>query len=188
MPCETFEREFFDQFWCSGVVVESEDWKMMFERQWSQRIALNMMIVLLQMVEKGLGYVVDVKVLDIEKRYKSGPKHYVGQEKKWFHRVQPFSSQVYVIQVTWANPNNVFIIYRRYSQFFDLQVCCSRNFVQSISNCFSFSVNYSTSSLRNPHRRTISSLNLDRSLIFPVTFLKARFVNRLRRNIGLFFR
>jgi hypothetical protein len=28
---------------------------------------------------------------------------------------------VYVIQVTWTNPENVFIIYRRYAQFFDLQ-------------------------------------------------------------------
>ncbi|CAF4268800.1 unnamed protein product, partial [Rotaria sordida] len=50
-------------------------------------------------------YVVDVKVVDIEKRYNPGPKHYV-----------------YVIQVTWSNPTNTFIIYRRYAQFFDLQV------------------------------------------------------------------
>ncbi|CAF4063688.1 unnamed protein product, partial [Rotaria sordida] len=28
---------------------------------------------------------------------------------------------VYVIQVTWSNPTNTFIIYRRYAQFFDLQ-------------------------------------------------------------------
>ncbi|CAF1187438.1 unnamed protein product [Rotaria sordida] len=49
-------------------------------------------------------YVVDVKVVDIEKRYNPGPKHYV-----------------YVIQVTWSNPTNTFIIYRRYAQFFDLQ-------------------------------------------------------------------
>ncbi|CAF1218086.1 unnamed protein product [Rotaria sordida] len=50
------------------------------------------------------GYVVDVKILDVEKRYKSGSKHYV-----------------YIIQVTWSNPDNLFIIYRRYAQFFDLQ-------------------------------------------------------------------
>ncbi|CAF2396903.1 unnamed protein product [Rotaria sp. Silwood2] len=50
------------------------------------------------------GYVTAVKILDIEKRYKPGPKHYV-----------------YVIQVTWSNPENLFIIYRRYAQFFDLQ-------------------------------------------------------------------
>ncbi|CAF3414947.1 unnamed protein product [Rotaria sp. Silwood1] len=49
-------------------------------------------------------YVVDVKILDVEKRYKPPPKHYV-----------------YVIQVTWSNPTNIFIIYRRYAQFFDLQ-------------------------------------------------------------------
>ncbi|CAF2405924.1 unnamed protein product [Rotaria sp. Silwood2] len=49
-------------------------------------------------------YVTGVKVLDVEKRYKPGPKHYV-----------------YVIQVTWSNPTNIFIIYRRYAQFFDLQ-------------------------------------------------------------------
>ena len=52
-----------------------------------------------------IGYVESVKILDVEKRYKPGPKHYV-----------------YVIQVTWANPTNIFIIYRRYAQFFDLQV------------------------------------------------------------------
>ncbi|CAF3366957.1 unnamed protein product [Rotaria sp. Silwood1] len=50
------------------------------------------------------GYVADIKILDVEKRYKSGSKHYV-----------------YVIQVTWSNPENLFIIYRRYTQFFDLQ-------------------------------------------------------------------
>ncbi|CAM4781244.1 unnamed protein product [Rotaria magnacalcarata] len=49
-------------------------------------------------------HVVDVKVVDIDKRYRPGPKHYV-----------------YVIQVTWSNPSNTFIIYRRYAQFFDLQ-------------------------------------------------------------------
>ncbi|CAF0786357.1 unnamed protein product [Adineta steineri] len=51
-----------------------------------------------------IGYVGNVKILDVEKRYKPGPKHYV-----------------YVIQVTWSNPSNLFIIYRRYAQFFDLQ-------------------------------------------------------------------
>ncbi|CAF1101687.1 unnamed protein product [Adineta ricciae] len=49
-------------------------------------------------------HVVSVKVVDVEKRYRPGPKHYV-----------------YVIQVTWSNPTNIFIIYRRYAQFFDLQ-------------------------------------------------------------------
>ncbi|UJR27976.1 hypothetical protein I4U23_009234 [Adineta vaga] len=50
------------------------------------------------------GYVESIKIIDIEKRYKPGPKHYV-----------------YVIQVTWINPSNQFMIYRRYAQFFDLQ-------------------------------------------------------------------
>ncbi|CAF3328566.1 unnamed protein product [Rotaria socialis] len=49
-------------------------------------------------------YVADVKVVDVDKRYRPGPKHYV-----------------YVIQVTWSNPSNTFIIYRRYAQFFALQ-------------------------------------------------------------------
>ena len=40
------------------------------------------MIVLLQMIERDFGYVADVKIVDIEKRYKSGPKHYVGDEKR----------------------------------------------------------------------------------------------------------
>ncbi|CAF1441881.1 unnamed protein product [Adineta ricciae] len=50
------------------------------------------------------GYVESVKIIDVEKRYRPGPKHYV-----------------YVIQVNWTNPSNLFIIYRRYAQFFDLQ-------------------------------------------------------------------
>lgn len=30
--------------------------------------------------------------------------------------------QAFVIQAEWANPDNTFIIYRSYAQFFDLQV------------------------------------------------------------------
>ncbi|CAF3754875.1 unnamed protein product [Rotaria sordida] len=35
--------------------------------------------------------------------------------------IEELLSKVYVIQVTWSNPTNTFIIYRRYAQFFDLQ-------------------------------------------------------------------
>jgi len=75
------------------------------------------------MVENA-NYITDVKVLDVEKRYRPGPKHYVC----WFEVnrssfVFSFVNhvQVYIIQVTWSNPVNTFIIYRRYAQFFDLQ-------------------------------------------------------------------
>lgn len=32
-------------------------------------------------MSKKSGYVVDVKVVDVEKRYHEGPKHYVGSKK-----------------------------------------------------------------------------------------------------------
>ncbi|CAF4021818.1 unnamed protein product, partial [Adineta steineri] len=79
------------------------------ENKSQQNLSMNFDIneLLSKMIDKDStnnSYVVNVKVLDVEKRYRPGPKHYV-----------------YVIQVTWANPTNIFIIYRRYAQFFDLQ-------------------------------------------------------------------
>ncbi|CAF4083132.1 unnamed protein product [Rotaria magnacalcarata] len=49
-------------------------------------------------------YIKSVKIVNVEKRYQPGGKHYV-----------------YVIEVNWSNSENLFTIYRRYNQFFDLQ-------------------------------------------------------------------
>lgn len=80
--------------------------------------------VLFQMTNKEAaqrtGYVDNVKIIDVEKRYKPGPKHYVSVNKKHVHQLSTLA-QVYVMQVTWSSPANVFIVYRRYAQFFDLQ-------------------------------------------------------------------
>ncbi len=82
-------------------------------------------------------YVTDVKFLDVEKRHGPEPKHYV-----------------YVIQVTWTNPENIFVIYRRYAQFFDLQVNHNINLKSSYKSLY-FSVNYLIYLLKPHHHRII---------------------------------
>ena len=73
------------------------------------------------MIERDSSYVTAVKILDVEKRYRQGPKHYVSRIRSVVQELAFRCFQVYVIQVTWTQPSNTFVIYRRYAQFFDLQ-------------------------------------------------------------------